>query len=206
MILYDITLPLRPEQPSWPGDEPFCVGINQSIAKGSLFNTTKFSLESHFATHIDAPYHLEQNGLTVENIPLESLIGPVLVHEVDAVDFIRPGHLPDLSNIERIIFKTPNTQFIADTVFHTEFTAISFEAAELLVHAGVKLIGIDYFSVETYHSENYPVHHLLCGNSVILLEGVDLRQISPGWYELLALPMKIQGADGSPVRAILRDL
>lgn len=206
MVLYDITLPLRPEQPTWPGDSPFLIGINQSIAKGSLFNTTRFSLESHFATHIDAPYHFEENGITVDKIPMEVMIGPVLVHEVDTLDFIQPGHLPELSNIERIIFKTPNTHFIADTVFHTEYAAVGIEAAELLVHAGIKLVGIDYFSVETYYCEDYPVHHVFLRNNVILLEGVDLRQVPPGWYELLALPMKIQGADGSPVRAILRDL
>ena len=75
MVLYDITLPLRPEQPTWPGDSPFLIGINQSIAKGSLFNTTRFSLESHFATHIDAPYHFEENGITVDKIPMEVMIG-----------------------------------------------------------------------------------------------------------------------------------
>jgi arylformamidase len=124
---------------------------------------------------------------------------------VDTPDLVRAEHLPDLSVVERIIFKTSNTFFIGDTEFHTDYVSVGLDAAQALTRAGVKLVGIDYFSIEAFRAEGHPVHHELCGNGVILLEGPDLREVPPGWYELICLPLKIEGGDGSPVRVILRD-
>lgn len=155
---------------------------------------------------MDAPYHFEEDGIKIDEIPLETLMGKALVHEVDADSLIQPQHLPDLDGVKRILFKTSNCWFIDETEFHTDYVSLGLEAARILVQAGVKLVGIDYFSIEAFRAPGHPVHHELCGGGVILLEGVDLRQAPPGWYELFALPLKIEGCDGSPCRAVLRDL
>jgi arylformamidase len=206
MALYELTLPLRPEHPPWPGDTPFSKTVERSIEEGtSHCNVSILNFSSHFGTHMDAPYHFEKDGITLDRIPLDTLIGPVLIHEVDTPDLIKPEHLPDLKGIERIVFKTSNTNYIADTEFHTDFVSVGLEAAKELTKAGIKLIGIDYFSIEAFRNPGHPVHHELCGNGVILVEGLDLRKVSPGNYELIVLPMNIQGGDGSPCRAVLRD-
>lgn len=205
--LYDITLPIRKEHPPWPGDPRFRMEPISSIRDGTGdCNVSWIEMCSHFATHMDAPFHFEDQGITIEKIPLDILIGPVLVHETQAVEVIRPEHLPDLRDIQRILFKTANSRFITDTAFHTDFTAIGLEAAAAMTQAGIRLIGIDYFSVESFHSPGHPVHHKLCGNGVILVEGLDLREIEPGMYELIALPIKLQHGDGAPCRVALREL
>ncbi len=205
MAIYDITLPLRPELPPWPGDIPFTLTQDSSIEQGGRCNKSGFSMSSHFGTHLDAPYHFDNGGITLEKIPLDVFAGPALVHVVDTTDLIRPEHLPNLDGVERIVFKTPNTSFIADSTFNTNFVAVGLEAAQVLTQAGVRLVGIDYFSIESYQNPGNPVHLELCGNGVVLVEGLDLRAIEPGQYELIVLPLNILGGDGSPCRAILRD-
>jgi len=204
MALWDISLPLKPETPPWPGDVPFSREFSQSIDQGDECNVSLLAMNSHFATHLDAPYHFEEDGASVDKIPLGVLIGPVLVHEVDSKDLILPPHLPPLDGVERLIFKTPNTSFIADSHFHCEYASLSLEAAKILTGAGVRLIGIDYFSIEAYGNPGHPVHHELCSKGVILVEGLDLRDVVPDWYELFVLPLKIAGGDGGPCRAVLR--
>ncbi|MGI6455353.1 MAG: cyclase family protein [bacterium] len=206
MAIYDITLPLRAEHPPWPGDAPFSCEQVSSIAKGDSCNVSQISMSSHFATHLDAPRHFIDEGMTVDQLDLQTVIGPALVVEVDTPDLIRPEHLPDLKNVERILFKTANSRFVADTDFHTDYVALGLEAAQALSRAGVILIGIDYFSIEAFKNPGHPVHRELCGNGIILVEGLDLRNIDPGMYELICLPLTIAGCDGSPCRAILRDL
>lgn len=205
MAIYDITLPLCPEQPPWPGDSPFQQQPKKAIDGDGYCNTSELTMASHFGTHMDAPYHFEPDGIPIDQVDPQILVGPCLVHAVDTPDLIKAEHLPDLAGVERIIFKTSNTHFIADTVFHTDYVSIGLSAAQALTQAGVRLVGLDYFSIEAYKAEGHPVHHELCGKGVILLEGPDLRAIKPGRYELIVLPLKIQNGDGSPVRAVLRD-
>ncbi len=206
MALYDITLPLHQNHPPWPGDTPFEMERASSIASGDECNVSRIVMSSHFGTHLDAPFHFENDGIKVDQLALETLIGKALVCEIDSHDLIQPGHLPNLEGVERLLCKTPNGEFIDDTQFHQDYTAVSNDAAKAMVEAGIKLLGIDYFSIEAFHSPGHPVHHTLCGNGVILLEGLDLRNIKPGWYELIALPLKLKDGDGSPCRVILRDL
>jgi len=163
-------------------------------------------MSSHYATHLDAPFHFEDDGITVDQLALETLIGPALVHETSAAKLIQPQDLPDLSGVERILFKTRNSDFITDRVFHTDFVSIGLQAATVLVQAGVRLVGIDYFSVEAFTAPGHPVHHVFCRQGVILVEGLNLQDVSPGWYDLTVLPLKIQGGDGSPCRAVLREI
>ncbi len=204
MRFWDLTLPLHPNHPPWPGDMPFTHALASSTARGDECNVSRLELSSHFGTHLDAPFHFEHDGITLEQLSIETLIGPALVHEVSSAPLIMPDDLPHLDGIKRIIFKTHNTQYIADGIFREDFTALSDEAAKLLVEANVKLVGIDYFSIEAFNNPGHPVHHTLCGNGVIIVEGLDLREVNPGRYELIVLPLKIQHGDGSPCRAVLR--
>lgn len=206
MAVHDISLTLRSMQPPWPQDFPFIHEISQSMDKGDECNVSRITLSTHFATHLDAPYHFHNTGLTVEQVPLDALIGPALVHEVNTEKYIEPKHLPELNGIERILFKTPNSMRLAENLIYPDYVALNLDAAKILIEAGIRLVGIDYYSIEEFVSPGNPVHHLLCGNSVMILEGLNLRRIKPGRYELIALPLKIEGADGSPCRAILRDL
>ncbi|HOJ59609.1 MAG TPA: cyclase family protein [bacterium] len=206
MALYDLTLPMRPDQPPWPGDPPFSKTPLSSTRQGQSANVSWLSLSSHFGTHLDAPFHFVDDGLRLDQIPPEVFVGPVRVHAVDTPDLIRLEHLPPLEGVERIVFKTRNTRFIADTVFHSDYVSLSLDAARALAAAGVKLVGIDYFSVEAYKNPGHPVHHALCGRGVVIVEGLDLRRIEPGDYEIIALPLLIEDGDGSPCRVLLRDL
>lgn len=205
MTLHDITLTLSERQPPWPGDTPYLRAPKSQIALGDVCNISTLTLSTHIGTHLDAPYHFIDDGIRVDALDLESLVGPALVHEIDPTEtLIKPEHLPDLNGITRILFKTSNSSFIDDTEFHTEYTSVSPEAAKAMTDAGIKLVGIDYFSVEAYESPGHPVHKELCGKGVILVEGLDLRKIRPGRYDLTVLPLKLKNADGSPCRAILR--
>jgi arylformamidase len=204
--IHDISLSLKSDQPAWPGAPPFSCESISAIKNGDSCNVSCLRMSSHFCTHLDAPYHFIENGAKLDAIPLQTLIGKALVHEVSATKSIGQANLPDLTNVERILFKTPNSAIIADSIFHEEYVSVGLDAAKAMVRAGIRLIGVDYFSIEQFHTSNYPVHHELCGNGVILVEGLDLRAISPGWYELIVLPLKIAGSDGSPCRAVLREL
>ncbi|MDP8243485.1 MAG: cyclase family protein [Candidatus Hinthialibacter antarcticus] len=207
MALYDLTLDLHENQPCWPGDTPYVRIATSEMSNGGGCNVSKVSMSTHFATHLDAPYHFEPDGLRLDQLDLNTLIGPALVHEVEGdAPLILPAHLPPLDGVERIIFKTRNSAYIDDTKFHEDFTALGLDAARALTAAGVKLVGIDYFSIEAFKNPGHPVHHELCGKGMIIVEGLDLRNVPPGRYELIALPLKFKDADGSPCRVVLRDI
>lgn len=207
MAIYDLTLPFHETHPPWPGDTPYSRTVVSDMGRGDDCNVSRVTMSSHFATHLDAPYHFEPSGLRLDHLDLNTLIGPALVHDIDGgAPLILREHLPPLDGVERILFKTRNCGFIDDTAFHEDFTALSLEAAQTLTAAGVKLVGIDYFSIEAFKNPGHPVHHELCGKGVIIVEGLDLRKVQPGRYELIALPLKFQDADGSPCRVVLRDI
>ena len=157
---------------------------------------------------MDAPYHFIPDGYTIESIPLEVLIGPVLVvrvpDEVEVIDgdvIKRAGIDPA---VERVLFKTRNSQFwpALNSEFRTDFVGINEEGARALVETGVRLVGIDFLSIAPYdHSR--PTHQVLLGKGIAVLEGCDLSQVGPGRYMLYALPTKFGGSDGAPVRAVL---
>ncbi len=206
MGIYDITLPVREAHPPWPGDAPYKLEAVSEIKRGERCNVSRMEMSTHFATHLDAPYHFIERGAKVHELSLDALVGPALVWEVDTPDLIYPHHLPSLEKIERILFKTSNGRINQDREFHTQYVSLSGEAARELTRAEMVLAGIDYFSMEAYKSPGHPVHMELCGKGVIVVEGLDLEAIPPGMYELTVLPLKLEGADGSPCRAILRDL
>lgn len=211
MKIYDITLSISEALPVWPGDPPLKLTPASNIEQGDEANVSALQMSTHTGTHIDAPRHFIPDGLTVDQLPLNQLIGPCRV--VDLLHLKRCIDRSDLesselSGITRILFKTQNTiqQLCKTKTFQTDYIALTNAAAAYLNDIGIRLIGIDAPSVEAYQNAGHPVHHLLLKNSVIIIEGLDLENVPAGDYQLIALPLKIKDADGAPARVVLREL
>ncbi len=209
MKLYDVTVSIAADLPVWPGDPPIELERVMSLEKGDIARVSRVSFSTHIGTHVDPPYHFMQDGLTLDQVPLEVFIGPVRVIDVGDVDFIDAALLSeiDLTGVTRLLFKTRNARFWpTERVFHEDFVYLTTDAAELLVAHGIILVGIDYLSIEVFGFEKPTTHWALLGNNVVIVEGLDLRAVAPGDYELLCLPLKIKDSDGGPARVVLRSL
>lgn len=211
MRIYDVTVPISSKTPTFPGDPSIDFHVTLSIEKGDPANVTLLHFGAHTATHVDAPNHFIEGTSRVDELSLDVLIGAARVIELpDDVLAIDAKHInsESLQGAVRVLFKTRNSQFWGemDKGFRTDFTYITPEAAQKLVDAGVKLVGIDYLSVEKFKSENFDTHTTLLSNSVVIIEGLDLREIEAGEYELICLPLKVSGGtgDGAPARTVLR--
>lgn len=208
MKIFDVTVPLSAKLPIYEGDPRVEVETKLAIANGAAANVSRMCFGVHSATHVDAPNHFIEGARRVHELELEKLIGPCTVVQIDdAADAVEPEHLPDLSGIERILFKTRGSGFWNDTSggFREDFTYIAPAAARVLADAGVKLVGIDYLSVEKFGSTDFGTHLTLLEKEVVIIEGLDLREISPGGYDMVCLPLKYEGGsgDGAPARTIL---
>lgn len=213
MRIYDVSVRLSEATPTYPGDPAIEIKSWKSLADGDSANVSLLHMGAHSGTHVDAPAHFIEGAARVESLSLEALIGEAQVVEVPenimsidagfAAAHCQPGR-------ERILFKTRNSNFWSgeDAVFHTDFTHIDLSAAEYLVNQGAKLVGIDYLSIERFKSEVHETHLALLSKGIVILEGLDLREVVAGIYELICLPLRIAGGtgDGSPVRAVLRTL
>lgn len=209
MKFYDVTVPISDSVPIYEGDPSASVKTESSMARGDAANVTSLCFGAHTGTHVDAPNHFIEGTRRVEDLEIEKMIGPCRVVEIAAdVEAIGPAHLPQLNGIKRLLFKTRNSAFwnTPEDGFRTDFTYITPEAAQALADAGVELVGIDYLSVEKFGSTDFATHRILLEKEVVLLEGVDLREVPPGDYELICLPLKYIGStgDGAPARTILR--
>jgi arylformamidase len=209
MKLYDITVPVHEGMPTWPGDPGLSLRLASSTAKGSVANVTRIDMGAHTGTHMDAPFHFEPDGVGIDRLPLEVLVGPCRVFDLTNI----LGHINraalekcDLRGVTRALFKTKNSRRWAsdEREFDKGFIAVAADGAEYLVAHGVKLVGVDYLSVEPFGSKDHPVHHTLLRASVVIVEGLNLAEVPPGDYEVMALPVKLRGADGAPARVILR--
>lgn len=209
MQIYDISLNISPSLPIWPGDPAIQLDRISKMEEGASANVTRMNMGVHVGTHVDAPFHfLGGNTPTVEQMPLNLLIGRVYVlHVPDEVDMITASLLQQAvipPRTRRLIFKTRNSAYWArgETAFQIDFVALDASGAQYLVHKGIKLVGIDYLSIAPFHA-GVPTHHTLLGAGVVILEGLNLSQVSPGRYTLYCLPIKLAGSDGAPARAIL---
>jgi arylformamidase len=209
MRTYDISLTITPDLPTWPGDPKIVLERFSKMEEGAPCNVTKISACVHIGTHVDAPYHfLGGQAKTVEQLPLNLLTGRTYVlHLRDEVDLITPEVLLRAvipPRTRRLLFKTRNSAFWSgeDHRFHEDFVAISPEAAQLIVDHGIRLVGVDYLSVAPF-GESMLTHEVLLQAGVVVIEGLNLSQVSQGRYSLYCLPLKIAGADGAPARAIL---
>jgi arylformamidase len=211
MKYFDITIPISNSVPIYGGDPKAVVDAATRISDGAHANVSKLCFGAHTGTHVDAPNHFIDGTRRVQNLDLEKLIGACRVVEVDAsVDAIGPEHLGDVKGAERVLFKTRNSSFWDEPEkgFRKDFTYISPEAAHVLAGAGARLVGIDYLSVEKFGSTDFATHIALLEKEIVILEGVDLRSIAAGDYEIICLPLKYLGGegDGAPARTILRQL
>ena len=209
MKYYDVTVPISETVPIYKGDPPASVKNESSMANGDAANVTSLCFGAHTGTHVDAPNHFIEGTRRVEDLEIEKLIGACRVVEIaDDVTAIGPDHVPNISGVQRLIFKTRNSAFwnTPEDGFRTDFTYITPEAARVLAVSGLSLIGIDYLSVEKFGSEDFATHKILLEKEIVLLEGVDLRDVEAGDYELICLPLKYLGStgDGAPARTILR--
>jgi arylformamidase len=205
--IYDISHSLRTGFPVWPGDPPGLITQTQSVDGGEVYNSSSINSPLHWGTHIDAPSHLFRDNLTVDQIPPELLLGSVKVVYFPDVEKITAKDLKNINllQVERILFKTRNSDFWNETPlrFREDFTALTAEAAKLLVDADIKVVGIDYFSLDLFTAKDLPVHKILYKSNIIGIEGLDLRKISEGNYEMICLPVKIRQGDGAPARVLL---
>ncbi len=208
MTIYDISLTISPDLPTWPGDPRPELELFASMDQGDLYNATRISASIHLGTHIDAPRHFINDGRTVEQLPLEVLTGPCYVTQLpDGVEAITSEVLDRMevtSEMKRILFGTRNSHLWArgETQFQTDFVAITEDGAEWLVERGVQLVGVDYLSVAPY-IDPIPTHLVFLRAGVIIVEGLNLSNVMRGFYDLYCLPLKIAGCDGAPARAIL---
>jgi arylformamidase len=208
--IIDITVPLTTEMPIWPGSKGIRITPTRSMDKGDSDNVSRLDCNLHTGTHVDAPRHFLQNGTTIEQLPLDVFVGPsYVVHLPDAAD-ITAGDLDDLnlpSGIERLLLRTRNSElWTAEiTEFRKDFVALTYDAAQWIVDKGIRLIGVDYLSVQRF-SDDARTHQILLGADIIALEGLNLSDVKSGFYELICLPLRLAGAEASPVRAILRQL
>lgn len=212
MQIYDVSVPLSGSTPTYPGDPGIEITPWSKMPEDHA-NVSLLHFGAHSGTHVDAPAHFIEGGSKVEFLSLESLIGPAEVVEVPAsITVINEEFVAALlfQGTQRILFKTRNSAFWNNPGegFRVDYTHLNSGAAKLLVEAGIKLVGIDYLSVEQFRSEKFETHLTLLSNGVTILEGLDLRKITAGSYELICLPLKIAGGsgDGAPARAVLRTL
>jgi arylformamidase len=206
--IYDVTVTITANTPIYKGDPGVEISLFKSLSAGDTANVSQLALGVHTATHVDAPNHFIDGARRVHEIEPGRLIGPCRVIEVDDhVVAIEPEHVGDVSGAERVLFKTRNSRFwgTPEDGFRTDFTYITPATAELLVRNGVVLVGIDYLSIEKSGSPGHPVHVALLEKEIVILEGLDLRAVPPGDYEMICAPLKYDGGggDGSPARTFL---
>lgn len=207
---YDVTVPISETTPVRPGQPRVQIERLSRIEKGDHANVSRLHLSSHTGTHVDAPYHFVQRGLTVDMLSLEVLIGPAFVAEVfelegntiQAYDLARL-HFP--RSTTRLLIKTTNSHFWEDklTEFERDYVHLAPQTAGWLIKRGIQLVGVDYLSVEDWRVKDFRVHHALLEAGVIILEGLDLSRVPEGPCQLVCLPLKIKGGDGAPARVLV---
>jgi len=193
----------------WPGDPSPEVTPVYSIENGDECNISLLHIPSHAGTHLDAPYHMIQTGRRLEEISLEALIGPARV-----VDFSsRTGHIgrPELAaervaGVERLLIRTISNGQLEGIGFQPDFVALALDGAEYLVELGVKLVGIDSLSIGPFGHEGDLIHQALLDHDIVIIEDLNLSQTDAGEVDFICLPLKIQGGDGAPCRAVARPI
>jgi arylformamidase len=206
MELIDISVPLGPDLPLYPGNTPFFLEPIKRLARGDSSNLSSLHLSAHAGTHVDAPRHFFDGAPAAETLSLDLLIGRTRVIEVQTRRGIGPEDLPEIDPTAdlRVLIKTSNSRLWDSREFHTDYVGVTEAGARHLVARGVKVLGVDYLSVEEFRRPGAPAHRALLGAGIIVIEGLDLRRVEPGVYEMYCLPLRVAGADGAPARVVLR--
>jgi arylformamidase len=205
MKLIDVSVPLDATLPSYPGNTPFSLDAIKRMARGDSSNVSTLHISAHAGTHVDAPRHFFDQGAGVDALPLDLLVGRTRVVALATRLGITAEDLAglDLSADVRVLFKTSNSQQWGSAEFHPDYVGVAESGARHLVEAGVKVVGVDYLSVEEFRSPGAPAHHILLGAGVIVIEGLNLRDVEPGEYNMYCLPLRVVGSDGAPARVVL---
>ncbi len=207
-MIYDISVALRTGGVVYPGNPPISITAQQAISQGAGANVSRLDMGSHSGTHVDAPKHFFDDGAGVDALSLDVLMGPArLIAVDDDVRSVGESHLRtfDLGGVTRLLVRTRNSAWLASgaTDFHPDYTYLAPDGAAYLVTLGIKLVGVDYLSVEQFHSGHHRTHRTLLERGVVIVEGLVLTEPPPGDYELRCLPLKLSGLDGAPARAVL---
>ncbi len=204
MRIYDITIPIQKSLAPWPGDTPYTFTWNMRMSDGAGINLGTIQMSVHTGTHADAPFHFLNRGATIDESDLDVYCGPAVVIDVAGRSVIHPEDLAgvDLAHTPRVLLKTGAWRDHAR--FPDDVPVISTDLPAFLQAREVRLLGVDVPSVDRLDSKDLPNHHALAECGIRILESLDLSEVSAGEYELLALPLRLVGADASPVRAVLR--
>jgi arylformamidase len=208
--LHDISLPLSAELPVWPGNEPFRLEKVHRLSAGGHCNESAYAANIHTGTHIDVPWHFIEQGTKTDALDLEVMMGPARVVHLPGVRRITAEVLQGLQLPEdtaRLLFRTDNSLLWSRgaRAFSKDFVALTVDAAEWLAKTGLRLVGIDYLSIQLFGESNR-THEALLEAGIVIVEGLNLHQVEAGDYELICLPLRISGAEGAPARAVLRSL
>jgi arylformamidase len=204
----DLSLTLKSNMVHWPTDPPFSIARVREMDKGDTVNLSKIIMGAHSGTHVDAPVHFIKGAKGVDQILIDSLIGPARIIEIADVDTIKEKALAGhgIKKGERILLRTRNSinKILYKDTFTKDFVYMEKGAAEFLVARGIKTLGIDYLSVGGYKKDGPDVHRMLLGAGILIIEGLDLTEALPGRYHMICLPMKILDSDGAPARVIVK--
>jgi arylformamidase len=207
MELIDITVPLSKDLPTWPDVWQYEVEwvCRKNLLNGEKAVGSSFRMCTHHGTHMDAPYHFYEKGITIDQVAPELLIGPCKVYEYKGAGHIDRQELIDMGVTAglRMLLKTPNSKIVRSDRFHEDYIALKADAIEYLLEMGVKLLGFDYFSIGPYGEGNDESHYLFLKAGGVIIETIDLSNVLPGEYQIMALPMKMTGLDGAPARVVL---
>ena len=205
MAIHDISVPIREGMPIYHDNPGFSRVLDSALAKGAGANVSRLEMGAHTGTHVDGPSHFYDGADGTEVLDLAAMIGACEVVEV-AERGLRPIDAEALqaaaipTGAERVLLKTTNSRLWERDEFTHDFIRLDGSGAEFVLDRGIRLIGIDYLSIG-----DADAHHALLGRPIVALEGLDLREIAPGPYELLCLPLRLQGSDGAPARVVLQD-
>jgi len=205
--LIDVSVLLRPGLPTYPGNPEFELQPVKRIAEGASSNVSRLVMGTHTGTHVDAPRHFFDDKPGVDSLPLDLLMGRARVIDVPTRGGVTEAQLAaeGLREDLRVLLRTPNSAlWNSHEGFREDYTYLTEGGARYLVDQGVKVVGVDYLSVEQFHKAGAPAHHALLGNNVIIIEGLDLSEAEAGQYEMYCLPLRVEGADGAPARVVLK--
>lgn len=206
MKIYDVSVPIKQNMLVWPGDSGVEIKILRTVKKDGI-GESRFSFGSHTGTHIDAPSHFLERGMSIDKITPRKLIGDCRV--VDLTNLGRQEILAeDISGLsikkgERILLKTGNSFLLFKKNFPKNYVYLSLEGARFLADKKINLVGADFLGIEKKGNPNHPTHKVLLGAGIVLVEGLNLREVLEGSYKIFCLPLRVVGADGSPARVIL---
>lgn len=206
--IYDVSLPILAGGLIYPGNPAIAITPQQALSRGDSSNVSRLEFGSHTGTHVDSPKHFFDDGAGVDAIGLDLMMGPArLLAFGDAVTSIGEAELAahDLAGVTRLLLKTRNSRWLAtgSAEFHPDYTYLAPDGAEYLVRLGVRLVGVDYLSIEQFHSGHHRTHRTLLEQGIVIVEGLLLNEPPAGDYHLRCLPLRLAGLDGAPARAVL---